>query len=216
MTGTAELLRPTEAAVVSGVELSIVHHAIDRMLPPRLVRKGRGKSVAAEACFYIAFYHASANKLTADERRFAIFDVDKRVEPTSDMPARWASLLRHCVVRHDWLHIDLEPFLTQTHERWDRYVAALSMVKTDPGILGGTPVIAGTRIPVHDVAASATAGLPASRIREAYRGLSDEQIEVASLYARANPLQGRPPERRMLGEDSVIARRVIERRQATA
>ena len=216
MTGTAELLRPTEAAVVSGVELSIVNHAIDRMLPPRLVRKGRGKSVSAEACFYIAFYHASANKLTADERRFAIFDVDKRVEPTSDMPARWASLLRHCVVRHDWLHIDLKPFLIQTHERWDQYVAALSMVESDPGILGGTPVIAGTRIPVHDVAASAAAGLPASRIREAYPALGEGQIELASLYARANPLQGRPPERRMLGEDRVIARRVVERRQPTA
>lgn len=216
MTGTAELLRPTEAAVVSGVELSIVNHAIDRMLPSRLVNKGRGKSVSAEACFYIAFYHASANKLTADERRFAIFDVDKRVERSTDMRARWASLLKHCVVRHDWLHIDLEPFLTQTQERWDRYVAALSMVESDPEILGGTAVVAGTRIPVHDIAASAAAGLPVSRILGAYPGLSEEQVELAILYARANPLQGRPPGRWMPSEDRVIARRVVERRPATA
>ena len=58
--------------------------------------------------------------------------------------------------------------------------------------------------------------LAMARIREAYRGLSEEQIELASLYARANPLQGRPPERPMLGEARVIARLVVERRQPTA
>jgi hypothetical protein len=55
-----ELLKPTEAAVVSGVELTIVNHAIDRALPERVVRRGKGKAVSAEACLYIAFYHRSA------------------------------------------------------------------------------------------------------------------------------------------------------------
>ena len=191
MSGTADLLKPTEAAVVSGVELSIVNHAIDRALPARLVRRGRGRGVSAEACFYIAFYHASASKLTADERRFAIFEIDKRVEAADGMS-------------------------TQTHHRWDRYVAARRAVESDPEILGGAPVIAGTRVPVHDVAASLAAGLPIGRIRTAYPSLSEEQIELASLYARANPLQGRPPERRMIEEAKVLSRRVVERRRTKA
>jgi len=216
MSGTAELLKPTEAAVVSGVELSIVNHAIDRALPARLVRRGRGRGVSAEACFYIAFYHASASKLTADERRFAIFEIDKRVEEADERSSLWGSLRRHCTVRHEYLVLNLEPFLTQTHHRWDRYLAARRAVEFDPEILGGAPVVAGTRVPVHDVAASVAAGLQSERIRTAYPSLSDEQIELASLYARANPLQGRPPERRMIEEAKVLSRRVVERRRTKA
>ena len=216
MTGTAELLKPTEAAVISGVELSIVNHAIDRALPARVVRRGKGRGVSAEACFYIAFYHQSASKLTADERRFAILDIDKRVEAADDGASRWTSLRRHCTVRHEFLDLNLERFWTQTHDRWSRYLAAREAVTTDYRTLGGTPVISGTRIPVHDVAASVAAGLPMSRIRQAYPSLDEEQIELASLYARANPLQGRPPERRSLSDAKVLSKRVIKRRRPQA
>lgn len=220
MTESAELLKPTEAAVVSGVELSIVNKAIDRALPPRLVRgRGRGKGVSAEACFYIAFYHGSAGRLTADERRSAILDIADRVEAADDAhdaASLWVSLRRHCTVRHDYLNLNLESFVTGTHTRWGRYLAARSAVTSDPEVLGGTPVLAGTRIPVHDVAASVAAGLPASRIHGAYPSLSAEQIELASLYARANPLQGRPPERKLPAGTKVISTKVVERRRATA
>ena len=46
--------------------------------------------------------------------------------------------------------------------------AARAMVVEDPEILGGTPVIKGTRAPVYDVAASVAAGLPLDRIARAY------------------------------------------------
>lgn len=216
MIGTSELLKPTEAAVVSGVELSIVNHAIDRALPARVVRRGKGKGVSAEACFYIAFYHHSAGKLTAGERRFAIFDIDKRVEAADDGASRWTLLRRHCTVRHEFLDLNLERFWTQTHERWGRYLAARKAVTTDPHILGGTPVIGGTRVPVHDVAASVAAGLPMSRICQAYPSLDEEQIELASLYARANPLQGRPPERRSFRDAKVLSKRMVKRRRTEA
>lgn len=216
MTAIADLLKPTEAAVVSGVDLSIVNHAIDRMLPERLVRRGRGRSVSAEACFYIAFYHGSASKLTADERRFAIFTVDKRAEETDDPQSPWRSLVRHCRVQHEFLHIDLKPFLTQTHERWNQYVAAREMVTTDADVLGGAPVIKGTRVPVHDIATSVAEGVPTARILKAYPALNAEQVGLAILYAKANPSQGRPPERRLPGGAKVVSQRVVARRQTRA
>ena len=188
MMGTAEVLKRTEAAVVSGVELSIVNHAIDRALPARVVRRGKGKGVSAEACFYIAFYHLSADKLTADERRSAILDIDRRVEAQGDQRPRWAALRRHCIVQHEFLMLDFETFWTDAHARWGRYVAAREAVTTDPEVLGGMLVIAGTRVPVHDVAASVAAGLPVERIAKAYPSLDQDQIELAALYARANPL----------------------------
>ncbi|UAJ12615.1 DUF433 domain-containing protein (plasmid) [Polymorphobacter megasporae] len=216
VTENLNLLKPTEAAVVSGVELKIVNHAIDRALPLRVVRRGKERSVSAEACFYIAFYHSSAGKLTADERRFAILDIDKRVEAAGEGTSRWLSLRRHCTVRHDFLALDLDGFWNETHERWGRYMAAREMVKTDPDILGGTPVITGTRVPVHDVAASVAAGLSPSRIASAYPSLDAEQIELAALYARANPLQGRRPVRRPLEGATILSKRTIERRRRSA
>jgi hypothetical protein len=55
-------------------------------------------------------------------------------------------------------------------EGLDRLVAACEMVSVPSDVLGGTPVIKGTRIPVHDVAtaASISAGLPTARILAAY------------------------------------------------
>lgn len=217
MTDIDYLLKPTEAAVVSGVELNIVNHAIDRMLPRRLVQRGRGRGrgVSAEACFYIAFYHGSAKKLTPEERLYAIQVVSERAdEPMGAAP--WKKLVRHCLVHHEYLNIDLKPFLTATHARWDRYFAAREAVTSTADVLGGTPVIKGTRVPVHDVAASVTANVPPARILEAYPSLTQEQVELASLYARANPLKGRPPERPTIERATVISERIVERRQTPA
>lgn len=207
------LLKPTEAAVVSGVELSIVNHVIERALPARVVRRGKGKSVSAEACFYIAFYHHSASKLTTEERRFAILDIDSRVAAADERGSTWNSLRRHCTVHHEFLELNLERFWTQTHERWGRYLAALKAVTIDSEILGGVPVIKDTRIPAHDVAASLASGIAMSRIRSAYPSLDEEQIELAGLYARANPLKGRPPSREPLNAAKVLSRRVIKRQR---
>jgi uncharacterized protein (DUF433 family) len=215
MTDTAELLKPTEAAVVSGVELKRVNHAIERMLPARLVRRGRGGGVSAEACFYIAFYHGSATKLTAEERMLAILEVSKRAEDGA-ATSPWKSLVRHCKVSDGYVDIDLRPFLTQTHKRWDRYLLARAAVTNSPDVLGGTPVVKGTRVPVYDVAASVAAEIPVERILEAYPSLTAEQVELASLYAKANPLQGRPPERSKVVDAKIVSKRVVARRRADA
>ena len=69
------------------------------------------------------------------------------------------------------------------------------MVVEEPGILRGTPVIRGTRIPVHDVASLVDAGTPVQEILEIYPSLTPSQIGLASIYARANPQRGRPRRR---------------------
>lgn len=69
----------------------------------------------------------------------------------------------------------------------DRLEEAREMVVEDPGILSGTPVIKGTRVPVHDVAAAFDAGATADEILECYPSLKEWQIELASVYARAFP-----------------------------
>jgi uncharacterized protein (DUF433 family) len=65
------------------------------------------------------------------------------------------------------------------------------LVTTDPEILGGMPVIKGTRVLVYDLAASMKAGISRSRILAAYPAITDQHLDLAVAYAEANPLQRR-------------------------
>ncbi|AGG69841.1 Hypothetical protein SM2011_a0286 (plasmid) [Sinorhizobium meliloti 2011] len=54
---------------------------------------------------------------------------------------------------HEFLAIDLVPVMRDASERLD-LAAAREIVTASPDVLGGTPVIRGTPVPVYDVAAS--------------------------------------------------------------
>jgi uncharacterized protein (DUF433 family) len=56
----------------------------------------------------------------------------------------------------------------------------------------GRLAISGTRIPVYDAAASLAAGLAMARILAAYPSLDADKVELAAIYAEANPARGRP------------------------
>jgi uncharacterized protein (DUF433 family) len=87
---------------------------------------------------------------------------------------------------------------------------------SDPDTLGGTPVIRGTRVPVYDVAASVAAGIPMDRILEAYPSLDADKVELAAIYAEANPVRGRPRSSDELPKDATLVtdKRVPHRRKA--
>jgi uncharacterized protein (DUF433 family) len=78
---------------------------------------------------------------------------------------------------------------------------ARALIVEDPDILSGTPVIRNTRIPVYDVAASVTAGLPMERILAAYPGLTAQQttqwLKFCSLQVRFLEASTSPPRRRL-------------------
>ena len=71
-------------------------------------------------------------------------------------------------------------------ENRDRYITS------NPDILGGTPVIAGTRISVYSVLGRLQDGDTAEDIMKDYPEISEQAIETAELYAKAHPLRGRP------------------------
>jgi uncharacterized protein (DUF433 family) len=192
MPAVADMLKASEAAVVSRVSLRDLNRVIDEhILPSAFVSLDNGRHVLAGACSFIAFYFESAKRLTAEERLFAINMVSPRLSRSQALG--WPALLREdWTVRDNFLTIDLLPFVRGTSERLDDLAAARAIVTTSPDILGGTPVIRGTRVPVHDVAASVAAGYATDRILQAYPGLDAEKIRLAALYAEATPLRGRP------------------------
>ncbi|MFC4172882.1 DUF433 domain-containing protein [Microvirga sp. GCM10011540] len=61
-------------------------------------------------------------------------------------------------------------------------------IVSDPEILGGMPVIKGTRVLVYDLAASVQTGIPRERILAAYPSIREHHLDLAVSYAEANPL----------------------------
>lgn len=216
MSAVAELLRPTEAAIVAGVPLRDVNRVVDeRILPDGFYRMDDGRSVSTTACVFISFYFDSADRLTAEERLTAIREIASRLGSAQAWtPESWAK--DDWKFRDSFLTIDLFPFVERTKDGLERLAAARELVVSDPAVLSGTPVIRGTRIPVHDVAASVAAGIPTRRIRDAYPALDEEKVELAAIYAQANPWRGRPRASGALPAGAVLLteRRTPRRRRA--
>jgi uncharacterized protein (DUF433 family) len=216
MASAADMLRPTEAAVVACVALRDVNRAIDeRILPDGFFTVEDGRRVLVSACTLISFYFASARHLTSEERLFAVREAGSRLHKFRGLtPA--ALIDQDWTVRDEFLTIDLSSFVSRTKERMDRLAAARALVTTDPEVLGGTQVIRGTRVPVHDVAASVAADIPTDRILAAYPALDTEKIELATIYAEANPARGRPRSNgeRPSGAVTIADYRVPRRRNA--
>ncbi len=65
-------------------------------------------------------------------------------------------------------------------------------VVTDPEVLSGTPCIAGTRVPAHDIADMIANGDTVAAIIDAYPSLTEDQIRAACAYAEAHPRRVMP------------------------
>lgn len=186
MNAAIDTLTPAEAAVVAGVSVRDVHRVIDEhILPENLYDVREVRSFSSDACVFIAFYFEAAERLTSGERQRAIA-----------LASRHSSGKKSTRIVHDgFLTIDFAPFWTSVDERLQRLNAARAQVSVDDEILNGTPIIRGTRVPVYDVAASVAAGYAMERILAAYPSLGREQVELAALFAEANPQRGRPKQR---------------------
>ncbi len=187
MAAQIETLSPNEAAVISGVSLRDVHRVIDeRILPDSFYGPVLPRSFKSHACVFICFYFQAADRLTPEERQRTIALAS---QPSFD----WKAAKN--LVRDEFLTIDFGPFRQAVDERLSRLQTARNMVISHPDTLGGTPVIRGTRVPVYDVAASVAAGISVDRILAAYPSLEPGLVELAALYAEANPQRGRPRQR---------------------
>lgn len=213
MGSAADMLKPSEAAVVARVAVRDVNRVIDEhILPEEFFSLDDGRRVVAAACTLIAFYVDSAKLLTSEERLFAIREAGSRLHRFRTRSL--ASLLEEdWTVRDEFLTIDLAPFLRRTKERMERLANAREIVVSDPDVLGGTLVVRGTRVPVHDVAASVTAGVEMDRILAAYPSLDSDKVELLAIYAEANPTRGRPKASAELPKGAaIVADRRVPRR----
>ena len=88
--------------------------------------------------------------------------------------------------------VDVRSMKDEVQKGLSRLVRARETITADEAVLSGTPCVKGTRIPAQDVAEMLANGDDIGAIRDAWPVLTEEQIEAATLYARAYPRRGRP------------------------
>jgi len=90
----SEMVTPTEAGVVSILEVPDVNRVIDESVLPKdfyRVNPDRTRRLWADACTFISFYFHAANSLTAEERLRAIAASSPKLrnEPVSKLEKEW-------------------------------------------------------------------------------------------------------------------------------
>lgn len=186
-----EMLQATEAAHVSGVTVRDINRIFDEhILPEKYISRKKVRMISANSCLMVSFYYETRDIFTSHMRKSIIKDLDIAYPNLAFRSLKDVHL--DSTVLHSWLKIDMEPFRKMVAKRLSELQEAKELVVDDPEILGGLPVFAGTRVPVHNVAASLASGMSEQDVKRAYPHLEISQIRLAPLYVRTHPLRGRP------------------------
>lgn len=183
MTAAARLYTPTEAAAVSGIGVKAVNNAIDKRIvkpasPAPGPRSGR-RALTAEDVLRVKLWYKVGDILT-QERRERLFDAIR------DQPKA------KTVKADDLLIIDVAAARKQIAERIRDLEAAEAIVSRNKDVMGGEPVLKGTRIPVRLVASMLADGAPVEEILEGYPKLDERMLRLAKIWVAAHPRRGRP------------------------
>jgi uncharacterized protein (DUF433 family) len=173
------LFTPTEAAVLTGLTLKAVNNAIDKKTISAVAGEEGGRLLDARALVSLALERWLADRVAPELRR-QVF------EALAESPRNTVSLEGGLV------KIDLREPRREVATSLRDLRRARRMVVTDPEIMGGEPMLRGTRIPVHMIAGLLAQGSTQTELLEAYPRLTAEMIRLAPVYAAAYPLRGRP------------------------
>lgn len=176
------MFTPTRASAVTGLSLKSVQKAIDlKTVPVRHVReKGTTRRYLASTALLCLWLEAEGLHQLPLQTRKDIFKTVARSPRTPQL--RFGGVL--------W--VDIQGARNRLAVSLLEFRKAERMVTSDEAILTGTPVFKGTRIPVHAIAEMVSAGTSINEILDGYPSLTEEQVRLAGIYAKAHPLRGRP------------------------
>jgi uncharacterized protein (DUF433 family) len=183
---------PAQAAVVTGLPLAAVHKAIDsRLIRPRAARSGATvrRLLTKEQLIYLQLEAEGLRLLPVGTRRQIAESIQR--SPKKDLLP---------IGNGTALFVELKSARRKVESQLKQLAYIEDLVVSDPGIMRGTPVFKGTRIPVDLISDMLAQGAAAEEILEGYPTLNKEAIAAAPLYIRAFPRRGRPSRRPWQGK----------------
>jgi uncharacterized protein (DUF433 family) len=178
---TLPLLTRSEIAEISGVSVNAVNKAIEQRVAKARRQRGRTLLAADEAAALALLSELPVNlsiKLKRDVRNWIVKRNPARAEEFELSRA---------------LRVAMTENAADVAKRAFDYVRMREIyVEVDPGKMGGTPVIRGTRVPVRTLAQLVEGGESREALKEDYPHIPEEAYDVAALWARGNPRRGRP------------------------
>ena len=184
----AATLTPREVSELSGTPKHVIEKAIEeRVLPVRSSRRGMAngrRMLPTQAVVYAVVVSKLDLKLTAAHKKrlfgrlASLKSADMRKARVELAPA---------------VEIHVGRLVGDVLDRAERYRAVRdASIRIDPKIMGGTPVIRGTRMTVYSVLGRIEHGETVNDILADNPDLKRETVEAAIIYARTHPLMGRP------------------------
>jgi uncharacterized protein (DUF433 family) len=175
------LLTRNEIAEIAGVSVNAVNKALEQRVAKARRQRGRTLLAADEAAALALLSELPVNlsiKLKGEVRDWIV----KR----SPAEAEEFELSRA-------LRIAMTENAADVGKRAFDYVRMREKyVEAEPGRMGGTPVIRGTRVPVRTLAQLVESEESRAALKEDYPHIPEEAYGVAVLWARGNPRRGRP------------------------
>jgi uncharacterized protein (DUF433 family) len=209
-------LTVAEVAVAAEVSHRYVGQVIEEQVMPDELYMASGKRrFLPSAAAFVALNRRASGILTREARHDAFVKLlsrhhDQFVDPKGWR--RWSLFLRNEIVELDMVLLQVSSIFEKVAKRLDEMQEASATIVSNPEILSGTPVIAGTRVPAYDIAASVEAQVPLDRLCKGF-GISERQIGLAYIWAKANPPMGRPKRALAPPPADAVVKRVPRRRQ---
>jgi uncharacterized protein (DUF433 family) len=216
------LFIPTaQAAFIAGLTDRQMNRVVDEHLVPEQLFEQRGSSrlFTRLGAAFAKFYFATEDQLLASARRQILEELNSRVD---QQPAKEQVLTLMLLDSMSWkverkhVEVDVLPFLQEACHRAREVDQADALVTNDPGVVGGVPVFAGTRVPIGIVLGSVAAGIELDRLTASYPFLTEAHVQSAKVYDEVHPRRGRP--RRLAEVNPELPRRVtrVVKRVASA
>ena len=190
MTKFKAALTPREVAELSGAPKRLVEKAIEerifavRRLPPGSKKRFALRLLPPHAVAYAMLMQKLDLQLSSAHKRRLVLTLG-RLKP--------AEMRRAKVEVAPAVEIDVGKLVGDVMERTEHYREARdAFIVSNDDIMGGTPVIRGTRLTVYSVLGRIKHGDTLDDILGDNPDLSRDAIEAAITYARTHPPMGRP------------------------
>ena len=182
MASTSVLLTRREAAEIGRVPLNAIDKAIEQGVVKPRRRAGKPLLPAHEVALLVLLRQidvALPSKAKGRLRKWLAHPQPQTVGAE--------------LALSDALRIAMTEDVVQTIERAESYARLRDRyVERNPAVMGGEPVITGTRVPVRTVASLIEMSETREVMREDYPHIPEEAYSVAVQWAHTNPRRGRP------------------------